>query len=277
MLIIDSNQLFITSMTLTKDVFTERDAKIVMINSLRDNVKKFKQYGEVVVASDSRSYWRKEKFPFYKSHRKAAREKSPLDWELIFKALSSVKNDINNHFPYKFVEEEGAEADDIIGTLVPRYCNNEQVMIVSSDGDFVQLQKYANVKQYNPMNGVYVTTNNPTRALKEKIIRGDRGDNICNILTDANEFAAGKRQTRLMTEKVETWLDKTPEDFCTNDFMYNNYKRNEELIDFTYIPEELKQRIINNHENAPKSTKHELYKYFVSNKLTTFIDCLNDF
>ena len=58
MLIIDSNQLFITSMTLAKDVFDEKEVKIVMLNSLRDNVKKFKQYGEVVVASDSKSYWR---------------------------------------------------------------------------------------------------------------------------------------------------------------------------------------------------------------------------
>ncbi len=276
MLIIDSNQLFITSMTLAKDVFDENEAKIVMINSLRDNVKKFKQYGEVVVASDSRSYWRKDAFPYYKASRKSSREKSPLDWDLIFKALAVVKSDIENHFPYKFVEEEGAEADDIIGTLVPRYCNNEQVMIISSDGDFVQLQKYGNVRQYNPMTGTYVTAPDPNKALKEKIIRGDRGDGIPSILSEDNVFVIGKRQSRLLTDKVNDWLDMPPEEFC-NETMLNHYKRNQKLIDFDYIPQELKERIITRHENAKKTTKQDLYKYFVKEKMVSFIECLNDF
>jgi hypothetical protein len=142
----------------------------LVLNSIRAVVHKFKaEYGEVIVCCDSRKYWRKEVFPHYKASRKKAREKSDLDWNVIFEVLDEVRADLKAVFPYKVIDVERAEADDVIGTLTPRLAAHESVMICSSDGDFKQLHQYSNVKQYNPMLGIYVKSENPQLELKEKI------------------------------------------------------------------------------------------------------------
>jgi len=134
------------------------------------------EYGEIVLCCDNKRYWRKEVFPYYKAGRKKAREKSDLDWHLIFDILGRLKEELKENFPYKVIDVDGAEADDIIGTLVPRYANSEKVLILSSDGDFLQLQKWgSNVKQYNPALKKFINSTNPAEELKEKIIRGDKG------------------------------------------------------------------------------------------------------
>ena len=49
---------------------------------------------------------------------------------------------------------EGCEADDVIGALVhntQEFGNFEPIMIISSDKDFIQLQKFSNVKQFSPL------------------------------------------------------------------------------------------------------------------------------
>ena len=53
------------------------------------------------------------------------------------------------------MEIYGAEADDIIATLCKNF-QNEKIMIVSGDKDFIQLQKYPNVQQYSPILNKYV-------------------------------------------------------------------------------------------------------------------------
>ena len=101
---------------------------------LKTHLKNFrKDYGEVVLCCDNRKYWRKEFFPFYKAGRKKTREKSDLDWHMIFDMLAKFKQELKENFPYKVIDVEGAEADDIIGTLVPIYAPTEKILILSSD------------------------------------------------------------------------------------------------------------------------------------------------
>lgn len=276
MLLIDSNQLFISSIIQSKNPDSENLIKHVVLNSLRANVKKFKEYGEVVICSDSRQYWRKTIFPHYKAHRKESREKSALNWDLIFSSINQLKSDIREHFPYKLVEVHGAEADDIIGTLAPRHSAHEPIMIISSDKDFIQLQKYPNVKQYNPMLNVFVTSKNPIKDLKEKIIKGDAGDGIPSALSNDDVFVTKTRQKPITNKKLEEWLEKDPKE-CFSEEIYRNYKRNQMLIDFDYIPKDLKEEIINTYENTTKNTKSSLYKYFVSNKFINLLDVIEDF
>jgi 5'-3' exonuclease, N-terminal resolvase-like domain/T4 RNase H, C terminal len=276
MLLIDSNQVFISSIIQAKSPDSEDLIKHIVLNSLRANVKKFKEYGEVVLCSDSRQYWRKSIFPHYKAHRKESREKSNLNWDLIFSSINQLKDDIRGHFPYKFVEVHGAEADDIIGTLAPRFSSHEPVMIVSSDKDFVQLQKYPNVKQYNPMLNVYVTSKNPIRDLKEKIIRGDAGDGIPNTFSNDDVFVTKTRQKPVSNKKLEEWLEQNPKDFL-NETEFRNFTRNQMLIDFDYIPSDIREKIVDVFENAPKGSKGSLYKYFVSKKMINLLDVIEDF
>ena len=281
-LLIDANQVFISSIlsfvSINKTKVLEEDlVRHVVLSALRGHVSKFKsEYGEIVVCLDSRRYWRKDIFPHYKSHRKENREKSDLDWVVIFKVLNALKEDLKNHFPYKVIEVDGAEADDIIGTLAPRISAHEKVLILSSDKDFVQLQKYPNVKQYNPMLGVYITSKNPRLDLKEKIIRGDRGDGIPSVLSKDSVFVEGIRQKPITAKNLQIWLEQDPE-ICFDEDCYVNFQRNQQLIDFDHIPTDIREDIVTEYEKPKTATKQTLFKYLVSNRLTNLLEDINDF
>jgi len=278
-ILVDLNQVLISGLLSSispKEKLNEDFVRHVVLNTLRSHIKKFKEYGEVILCCDSRQYWRKQMFPHYKASRKESREKSDLDWNLIFKVLNKLKEDLKENFPYKVIEVDLAEADDIIGTLVPRLSSHEKVLILSSDADFKQLHKYNNVKQYNPMLGVYVKSPNPLKDLKEKVIRGDSGDGIPNIFSSDDVFVIKKRQSPVSSKKLVDWLEQDPKS-CFTEEVYRNYVRNDMLINFDHIPENIKSDIVNEYETFVPSSKQKLYKYFVENKLITLIDCIEDF
>lgn len=279
--LIDLNQVMMSSVLTQikpKQKIEEDLIKHVIINSLRSHVKKFKEeYGEIILCCDSRNYWRKKVYPHYKAHRKDAREKSSLDWNEIFKVLNQLKQDLKDYFPYKVIEVDGAEADDIIGTLTPRISASEKVIIISSDADFKQLQKYNNVKQYNPMLGIYVKSPDPLKELKEKIIRGDKGDGIPSMLSPDDTFIIGKRQSPISKKKLEEWIKQEPKQFCESEEIYRNYKRNDLLINLENIPQDIKNNIVEQFDTMVSSSKKDLYKYFVKNRMINLLDSLSDF
>lgn len=248
----------------------------LVLNSIRAVVHKFKaEYGEVIVCCDSRKYWRKEVFPHYKASRKKAREKSDLDWNVIFEVLDEVRADLKAVFPYKVIDVERAEADDVIGTLTPRLAAHESVMICSSDGDFKQLHQYSNVKQYNPMLGIYVKSENPQLELKEKILTGDAGDGIPSVLSNDDVFVAGIRQKPLTAKKKAVMLT---EDFNNPDIEnYRNIQRNKLLIDLTMTPQDIKDAIVEQYEAPKTGSKQMLMKYFIEKKLVKLLECIDEF
>jgi 5'-3' exonuclease len=280
-ILIDFNQVVISGMqsqvasnrinVLTKDL-----CRHLVLNSIRANIHKFKkEYGEVIICCDSRKYWRKEVFPFYKAGRKKAREASKLDWTVIFEVLDEVREDLKIIFPYKVVHVERAEADDVIGTLVPRISAHESVLIVSSDGDFKQLHQYANVKQYNPMLGIYVKSENPQLELKEKILTGDSGDGIPSVLSNDNVFVAGIRQKPLTAKKKAALL---AEDFSNTELeLYRNIQRNKLLIDLSMTPQDIKDAIVEQYEAPKTGSKPLLMKYFIEKKLIKLLECIDEF
>lgn len=286
MILIDLNQVLIAG--LMTQINSHKNKKIeeglikhMALNILRNHVKNFKKdYGEIVLCCDNRKYWRKDIFPFYKASRKKNREKSNLDWHLIFDILGRFKNDLKEHFPYKVIDVEGAEADDIIGTLAPRHVAHEDVLILSSDGDFLQLQKYNigkfNIKQYNPTKKQYLISKNPHDELKEKIIRGDTGDGIPNVLSPSDSFVNGIKQKSLTESKFQKMMDENWEDW-EDEYSKTNFDRNRRLIDLSYIPSDLKQEIINTYEEFKPSPKNKLVNYFISNKLMNLMEVIEDF
>jgi len=250
----------------------------MVLNSLRTYVKQFKsKYGDIVIACDSRKYWRKDFFPFYKANRKKDRDKSNLDWPKIFEILNKIRDELKENFPYKVIEVEGAEADDIIGVLTARKASSEGVLILSSDKDFVQLQRYSNVTQYSPILKRFITSDNPLLYIKEHIIKGDRGDGIPNFLSSDNVFVVGERQKVINSKKLQEWLSKEPEDFCVNEQMLRGYKRNQKLVDLSYTPEELKASIVTAYETCKSGNKQKLLTYFIEKRLKNLIEVLDDY
>ena len=51
----------------------------------------------------------------------------------------------------------------------------EDILILSGDKDFIQLQKFENVKQYSPTTKKYVDDLDPKQYVFEHIIKGDKG------------------------------------------------------------------------------------------------------
>lgn len=280
MILIDLNQVMISGLLAhigPKDKIQEDLIRHVVLNVIRSNVKKFKgEYGDVILCCDNRNYWRKKIFPYYKAHRKQDRAKSPLDWNSIFKTLNIIRDELKTYFPYKVIDVESAEADDVIATLAPRLSISEKVVIISSDKDFVQLQKYPNIKQYNPMLNIFVTSTNPVKDLKEKIIRGDKGDGIPNILSGDSVFVNNVRQAPITSKKLDGWIEQAPKECFTED-VYRNYLRNETLISFDKIPEDIGKAIITEYENCKQATKQTMYKYFLEKKLITLLEVIDEF
>jgi len=283
MILIDLNQVLLgglmAQINAQKGIKIEEDlVRHMILNTLRYNIKQFKnEYGEVVLCCDNRKYWRKEYFPFYKAGRKKAREKSDLDWHLIFDMLAKFKQELREHFPYKVVDVEGAEADDIIGTLVPLYAPHQKILILSSDGDFLQLQRYgSNVKQYNPSMKKYVKSENPALELKEKIIRGDKGDGIPNIFSPSDCFVRDLRQKAITKGIIEKYLNEDVDKWESEEARVG-FSRNQTLIDLTNIPNELKDKIINTYDTVPVASRSGLLNYFIEKKLKNLMDVIEEF
>ena len=281
MILIDLNQVLLAGLMAQianqKGKLDEHLIRHMVLNIIRTHVKNFKaEYGEVVLCCDNRKYWRKEYFPFYKANRKKTRDKSDLDWHLIFDMLSKFKAELKENFPYKVIDVEGAEADDIIGTLVPRQAAHEKILILSSDGDFLQLQMYGNnVKQYNPSQKKYVKSTDALLELKEKIIRGDKGDGIPNIFSPSDCFVRELRQKPITQKIIEKYLNESP-DKWNDGYALTGFHRNETLIDLRFIPQEIKEKIINTYEET-KPAKGKLLNYFIEHKLKNLMEVIEEF
>jgi hypothetical protein len=281
MLLVDLNQVLLAGLMAQianqKGKLDESLIRHMILNIIRNHSKNFKEYGEVVLCCDNRKYWRKEFFPFYKAGRKKTREKSDLDWHLIFDMLAKFKVELKENFPYKVIDVEGAEADDIIGTLVPRHAPHEKILILSSDGDFLQLQMYGdNVKQYNPSQKKYVKSIDPLLELKEKIIRGDKGDGIPNIFSPSDCFVRELRQKPITQKVIEKYLAEHYGHW-EDEAARVGFSRNQALIDLRLIPGDIKNKIINTYEETVPAKRNKLLNYFIEHKLKNLMEVIEDF
>ena len=286
MIIVDLNQIMISNLmvTLSRDSMelSEDLVRHMVLNSLRGHNKKFrKEYGEMVIACDSKNVWRRQIFPNYKAGRKANRAKSEHDWDAIFSMLHNIKDEIRNFLPYKVIEIETAEADDIIATLVNRLQrmtgpnHAKRVLILSGDKDFIQLHN-DNIRQYNPVLSKFVGKGEePSIYIKEHILKGDRSDGVPNILSDDNVFIEGRRQRPLSKKKIEAWVNQVFMTFTEEE--QKNYNRNRRLIDLSCIPPELEAKIINEFNDVKVASRDKILNYFITKKLKTLIEVIDEF
>ena len=282
MIIFDYSQVAISNLMeqigSSKAPVEENLVRHMILNTLRTYIKKFKEsHGpEVIIACDNRRYWRREIFPHYKASRKKNRAASGHDWNSIFECLHKIKEELKEYSPYKVIDVDGAEADDIIASLVMKYSPHQKIMILSSDKDFAQLQKFPSVEQYSPILKRYVKEPLPHVQLKQMIIRGDKGDGVPNILTKDDVFVVGGRQKPITEAKIINWLNQDPTEFC-NEEMLRNYSRNESLIDLTKIPQTIVSEILDKYESTQSKTKSVFMYYMIANKLKNLIEVLDEF
>jgi hypothetical protein len=282
-ILVDLNQVMISNMMV--QIGNHHNAQVdenmirhMVLNSLRFNRKKFHEdFGELIICCDDKNYWRRSYFPYYKAARKKARQESELNWNEIFAALNNIREDLKTFFPYKVIQIDTAEADDIIGTIVHTegtpLNTGMPLLILSGDKDYVQLHKYANVQQYDPTRKRWIKHSDPEQYLVEHIIKGDAGDGVPNILSPDNSFVMGTRQKPITKKRMAMFEDIN----SCDETVKRNWSRNKTLIDLEQIPEDLKAKILEVYNEDNPKDRSQLFNYFIKNKLKNLMENINEF
>ena len=278
MIILDYNQVALANLMVSgpKNINANEDLlRHMILNSIRMNKVKFeKEFGELVIACDATSNWRKQFFPYYKANRKKNRQDSGLDWNEIFRILNAVRDELAEFFPYPTVRVEHAEADDVIATLCHehgRQLGGDPILILSGDKDFQQLQRYSNVSQYDPTRKKWIKCNDPETFLKEHILKGDTGDGIPNVLSSDDTFVANARQKPLRSKRMDELMKEVPDE------LQHNFYRNSLMIDLERIPQDIKDETLKALQAQSGKTRAKLFNYFIKFKLKNLTECISEF
>jgi len=281
MILLDYSQIALSNIIVQK-LNDESMIRHMILNSIRMYNKRYRdEYGQMVICADGMNTWRKDYFPYYKAKRRKNRDESSQDWNEIFRILHLVRDEIKENLPYKVVHMEGVEADDIIASLVlqsQEFGMNEPMMIVSSDKDFIQLQKFNNVKQFSPIQKKFVKDDNPRTYLFNHIMKGDSGDGVPNVLSDDDTFVSDKKQTPLRKTRIAEWLENS-EDLRSvmPEEIFRNYQRNKKLIDLTEVPESIQESIIYNYNEQKVAMKMRVLNYLIKKRCNQLIEVVEEF
>tara|TARA_R100000231_G_scaffold129311_1_gene100614 strand:- start:223 stop:1092 length:870 start_codon:yes stop_codon:yes gene_type:complete len=281
MILLDYSQIALSNIIVQK-LNDESMIRHMILNSIRMYNKRYRdEYGQMVICADGMNTWRKDYFPYYKAKRRKNRDESSQDWNEIFRILHLVRDEIKENLPYKVLHMEGVEADDIIASLVlqsQEFGMNEPMMIVSSDKDFIQLQKFNNVKQFSPIQKKFVKDDNPRTYLFNHIMKGDSGDGVPNVLSDDDTFVSDKKQTPLRKTRIAEWLENS-EDLRSvmPEEIFRNYQRNKKLIDLTEVPESIQESIIYNYNEQKVAMKMRVLNYLIKKRCNQLIEVVEEF
>lgn len=284
-ILVDYNQVILASLFASIGNHTDvaADENIIrhmFLNSIRANRKKFtEEYGEIVICADGKNTWRREAYPYYKANRKKSRDESGMDWGALFEIMNTIRDELREYFPYKVVHIDHCEADDIIGTVIHEFGSElnigaEKFLILSGDKDYIQLQNYANVDQYDPIRKRWIRNDNPSQYLKEHILKGDTGDGVPNILSADNCLAVGDRQKAMTKKRMDLYL-QGPEQM--DEETLRRFHRNKMMIDLSQIPQNYQDLILEEYNKEKDIGRKELFNFFVKKKLKHLITDIQDF
>lgn len=283
MILVDFNQMVIANFMQYQKQFTEDNAldmlRHMIFNNIRMINRKFKEeWGEINFCCDGPNNWRKKAFPFYKANRKKQREENPqnIDWQKLFDFITAIKKELSEEFPYKVLNGSECEADDIIATVCKHYHKEDNILIVSSDKDFIQLHKYQNVKQWSPLTKKFLNVTDPIKFKNELIIKGDRSDGVPNILSQDDTFVSQMRQKKLTKKKIEDWVVQNPEEVLEGEVL-RNFKRNQQLIDLDYVPNPIEINILDDFKGDHFTGRNKMLNYFVKHRLRDLTESLQEF
>lgn len=214
-----------------------------------------------VICQESRPTWRKKVFPEYKDGRVKTSE---LDWKDFYELHEKLYNRLSSCNLFIPMKVGLCEGDDIIGVLSLDALSNDNI-ILSNDGDFLQLSHKANIISRNAPNGSYWGVQTESFA-KTKLIRklftGDSGDNIKPVVP---RITGPVTTEKMITEGVDpvlsvnSWLDQLDAKYPELS-VKKRYKRNQILIDLSMINHILKDRITKEYMVKRQGFKPDFYE-----------------
>lgn len=291
MLILDFSSVIIANLHAQVGIHNMREVeedllRHMILNTIRSINVKFRKYGDMVIACD-RGSWRKSVYPYYKANRAKAKEKTGLDWRQVFEIFTKIRNELKESFPYRVIEVEGAEADDVISTLVEEFGNDlpignaEEIVILSPDKDFAQLHRYSNVKQFDPIKKRWIEVPDPNEFLLEHVIKGDSGDGVPNILSDDDTFVVPEKRQKTMTAKrlaeaKASYSLKFEGDKVTA-VVDPKFLRNWKLIDLRFTPGSLREEIMAEYHKQAGKDRSKIFNYLMTHRLRNLIEATGEF
>ena len=155
---------------------------------------------KVYVVSEGMPKHRLEVNPDYKGQRK------PIQ-DVGFHNQKREILELCKYFPITFMRHQDYECDDVIGHLCRNASAEDEVTIISSDSDFIQLLELDNVKLWNPVKKTFVEKW-PVDYVVWKSLKGDPTDNVPGIKGVGGKTALSLAKDQ---ETLDSFLDADPE------------------------------------------------------------------
>lgn len=247
--------------------------KHLMTNSIFHSIRRFEPT-KVIVAFDTKGSWRYRIYDKYKAQRKGAREKAAIDFDKFFPVFNKYIEDLRSTFSNLYVmEAPHCEADDIIAVLTrEKFSTAQDITIISTDKDMNQLLQLPNVRQYDPIRGRFMKCLNPKRELDVKVLIGDKSDNIPSVKTRCGKATAEAIITKgianFLEQEGDTYIEKQDQTIS------EIYDRNRKLIDFNYIPDDIRKIINDGYTNYPIApiNNMRLMSFFTKNRMIKHLE-----
>jgi len=267
--------LFVKDVGITTEQPDFKIWKYMMINSIYESLYKVDKPSEVVLAIDDTRSWRSLYFPRYKERRKLQRDKqTDVDWKQLFKTLKEFSYEIREYLPFKVIQSQNSEADDIIGVLCLDVIKGKKY-IISNDEDFLQLCSKDTVL-YNPRKKQYVKHDNPEMFIIEKSLLGQAKDDIFNVITPSDwgktPETEGKRKPGYGPAALKKTIAYGWEKWLKDKGLEENFKRNKILMDFHCIPATIRSGIIQEYKSYKLPDPENIYKFFNENNFRGFLE-----
>jgi hypothetical protein len=225
---------------------------LVMLN------KYYKQHkpDKVVMAFD-RSSWRKEytasdkcvsKKPYKGNRRKDMTPTQQAKYQRFLNHINEFEKMIADHTTIITLLQPRLEADDLIGGFCQAHSKipEDEVVLISTDTDMLQLLKYKNVRIISPDKDKEQKlddyNNDPEYYVFSKCVRGDPTDNVQSAFPRVRSTRIEKayndpfERVQLMQER---WTNEDKIEFLVADL----FKENELLINLEKQPEDIRALI----------------------------------
>lgn len=256
------------------------DILLAMVNknfmdTINKNAREHKS-DEIVLAFDGKSNWRKsytrkaahkgnESCLTVKKYKGTRRQKLTDAERAKLEKFDGFVNEfrimLQEYTGLLVLQHDRLEADDLIAGYIQRFEGDKHV-IISGDRDYLQLQRFKNVTQYDPVRSKWLTLAeydfDPDYFMFHKCIRGDQGDNVMSAYPRIYEtkikaaYEDDYACVNVFKHKFDIeYLDERNGEVLKKSLVTEQvFEENEMLMDLTKQPEVIRELIAESIDNA---------------------------